>query len=348
MTAKAVLHSLSLVALITWPPTVMAQAAGDRLKIEGIIGGDRVVVMGDARRNAGASGCGNDIVLRSTGDTALPNLRTAAGCNSEIAIFAADNAMLLETPVNTWTDRAGDIHTASLQPVVKVPVSVWIADATAGAETRASRDLERANVLYRQNKVGVKFHATFKDVSGDATAVTTIGNGVSAPTPTNISCTDAITALQRSAFYTRKTLNVYYVNLVFTGRNCAIKQTPTDCTNFAGFPEGDGNITYIGTSANRASLAHEFGHAFGLRPGPCGGHTETVAGFGPENIMWGGGDGDRSRFTLGQVFRMNTHTDRWGGTMLLKNELRPGPGRACLPLKASATCPALKKDWARP
>lgn len=348
MGAKAVLHPLLLIVLIAWAPTVVPQVTQDRLKVEGIIGGDNVVVMGDARGSSGAGGCVNDKVFRSTGDTALPNLKSSAGCNSEIAIFAANNAMLLETPVNTWTNRAGDIHTATLRPIVNVPVSVWIADATAGAETRARRDMERANVLYRRNKVGVKFVAIFKNVSGDANAVTTIGDGVLAPTPTNISCTDAITALQASAFYTANRLNVYYVNLVFTGRNCAIKQTPQDCGNLAAYPEADGNITYIGTSANRASLAHEFGHAFGLRPGPCGGHTDTVAGFGPKNIMWGGGDGNRNRFTLGQVFRMNTHTDQWGGTMLIKNGLRPGPGRACPPLTSNATCPALKKDWSRP
>ncbi len=348
MGAKAVLHPLLLIVLIAWPPTVVPQLLQDRLRVQGIIGGDNVVVMMDARTSTGAGDCRNDRVVRSTGNIRLGNLLSPAGCNSEIAIFSKNNAMLLETPVDTWTNRPTDVHTATLEPIIKVPVSVWIAHATPGAKTKAEKDMARANLLYKRNKIGVKFVATFNDVSGDANAVTTIGDGVLAPTPTNISCTDAITALQASAFYTANRLNVYYVNLVFTGRNCAIKQTPQDCGNLAGYPEADGNITYIGTAANRASLAHEFGHAFGLRPGPCGGHTDTVAGFGPENIMWGGGDGNRNLFTLGQVFRMNTHTDQWGGTMLIKNGLRLGPGRPCPPLTTNATCPALKTDWARP
>jgi hypothetical protein len=45
---------------------------------------------------------------------------------------------------------------------------------------------------------------------------------------------------------------------------------------------------------------------------------------------------------------MNTHTDQWGGSMLIKNGLRPDPGRPCPPLAVSRTCPALKTAWPRP
>jgi hypothetical protein len=316
----------------------------DTLKIPGVARGDKVVVLVDARKTGG---CSNDIVLRSSGTTVLPNnLLSSAGCHSEIAIFSSDRAMLLEPTANTWTDDTSDVHTtATLQPVIDVPVSVWIADA--GARTKAKTDMARANVLYRANKVGVKFVPDFKNVWTDADAVHTIGDGIAAPTRTDLSCTDAISALQASNFYTPHRLNVYYVNLAFTGRNCAIKETP-DCNDLPGAAVGDGNITYIGKRANRASLAHEIGHAFGLRPAPCGGHTENMQGFGPKNIMSGGGDGNRDRFTLGQVFRMNTQTDRWGGTMLIKNGLRNGPGRACAPLLSNDQCPALNKDWTRP
>ena len=61
--------------------------------------------------------------------------------------------------------------------------------------------------------------------------------------------------------------------------------------------------------ANIATLAHEIGHAFGLRPANSGGHTNGVAGFGDNNIMWGGGPPTRNVFSLGQAFRMNTHTE---------------------------------------
>jgi hypothetical protein len=197
-------------------------------------------------------------------------------------------------------------------------------------------------VLYKRNKVGVRFVPTFTRVSADPNAVAIIKNGIGFAPDGDAECKD-ILGVQGSAFYTADTLNVYYVALAITGRNCAIKQTPTNCPG-TDFEKGDGNITYIGTKANRASLAHEFGHAFGLRPGPCGGHTNGLAGFGPKNIMRGGGDGNRDQFTLGQVFRMNTQSDPWDGTMLIRNGLRPGPGRACPPLTTDPTCPPLNAN----
>lgn len=299
--------------------------AGDQLKVLAISSGDNVVVMMDSRTAAGGSGCTDDEVLRSTGVSTFTNILTASGCNSEIAVFATNNAMNLDTPVSTWTNGTSDIHTSSLQPIVNVPVSVWIANNAATAQ--AVNDVANANLLYGQNKIGVQFTATYNDVSGNPNAVGTIGT---------VSC-GAIAAIQASAFYTPNTLNIYYVNGAFTGANCART-----------VPVGDGNISYMGTLANLASLPHEIGHAFGLRPADQGGHTNGLAGFGNNNIMWGGGPATRDAFTLGQAFRMNTHTDGWGGTMLINDGLRPGPGRACPPLTTSSICPALALDWARP
>lgn len=297
----------------------------DRLRVQNISGGDRVVVMMDSRTASGASGCTDDQVLRTTSAISFGNILAASGCNSEVAVFAANNRMEFQTPVTTWTDNPGDLHTASLQPILNMPVSVWIANNSAAAQ--AVNDVANANFLYGQNKIGVQFAATQNNVSGNATAVTTIGTA---------SC-GAVGAIQGSAFYAPNALNIYYVNGAFTGQNCA-RTTPV----------GDGNISYMGTLANLASLTHEIGHAFGLRPSEQGGHTNGLAGFGTNNIMWGGGPPTRDVFTLGQAFRMNTHTDVWGGTMLINDGLRPGPGRACPPLTTTTTCPALAVDWARP
>ena len=41
----------------------------------------------------------------------------------------------------------------------------------------------------------------------------------------------------------------------------------------------------------------------------------------------GGCSPPREHFSLGQAFRMNTQADEWGGTMLIANGLRPGPGQ---------------------
>jgi hypothetical protein len=300
-------------------------ALKDKLKVDHIASADNTVVMMDARTAAGAAGCTDDQVLRSTGSNTFANLLAAAGCNSEIAVFATDNAMRFDTPVNTWTNAVGDLHTMPLQPVLSMPVSVWVANG--GAVAQAVNDIANANLLYRQNKIGVQFAATQNNVSGNAAAVATIGAA---------SC-GAVGAIRASAWYTANALNIYYVNGGFTGENCART-----------IPVGDGNISYLGTIANLASLAHEIGHAFGLRPAGSGGHTNTVAGFGNNNIMWGGGPPGRDHFSLGQAFRMNTHTDAWGGTMLINDGLVPGPGRACPPLTTTTTCPALVLDWVRP
>lgn len=96
-------------------------------------------------------------------------------------------------------------------------------------------------------------------------------------------------------------------------------------------------MNFIGTTANLGSLPHEIGHAYGLRPSGSWGHTNTVPGFGNNNIMWGGGPGTRNNFTVGQSFRLNTDTT----SMLNANGDRAGPTETCLPNVSNTICPAL-------
>jgi hypothetical protein len=306
--------------------------AGDQLKIENIAGGDNVVVVMDSRASDGSTWwCGNDQKLRTKGQLDLGNVPAAGGCNSEIAVFAAQNAMALSTPVTTWTDDDGDVHTITMPPIINVPMSVWIANA--GAAAQAPLDVANATLIYGQNKVGVQFVPTYQDVTFNATAVATIGSGC-----------NAIGAIRISPWYTPNRLNIYYVNGPLP------QDAPgLNCDHFGdGNIKGDANITFLGAQANLASLAHEIGHAFGLRTGAQGGHTNKLKGFDSNNVMWGGGPPTRSHFSLGQAFRMNTQADEWGGTMLIANGLRSGPGRACPPLATSDLCPALALDWKRP
>ncbi len=346
MATNVMLHSLVLGSFIAFSPS----ADADRLEISGIVGGEKVAVMIDGRRASGVGGCVNDVVFRTTGSVELPNanLLAPAGCRSEIAVFSSRNAMFL-AKLDSLTNNADDLIKVKLKPIIRAPVHVWVADSTA--QDTAKEHMARANVLYRINKVGVRFVPVFHNISADANAVALVRGGieiVNAGNGIDYACKDLL-SIQQSTSYVEKTLNIYYVALNIGGRNCAIKATPTSCTDFTDTTEGDGNITYIGRAADRSTLAHEIGHAFGLRPGPCGGHpTVEDDGITSRNIMAGDGDGDSNRFTLGQVLRMNTHTDQWGGTMLIKNGLRPGPGRACPPRKKTGACPALRKDWQRP
>jgi hypothetical protein len=330
-------HVLIIAALLAsaW---IGPLSASDRLKIKKIAGSDKAVVMIDSRVAAGPDGCRNNEVLRTKSSLAIGNALPASGCNSEVAVFAARNAMALSAP--TWTAADGDIRTITMRPLIKAPVSIWILNAGAAAD--APDDIANANRIYKMNKVGVKFIPSFHDVSSNQTAAAAIGN----------SC-DAISAIRASSWYTPKTLNIYYVN--------EIKPPPEfppntsipglNCDHFGdGHLNGDADITFIAPRplANRASLAHEIGHAFGLRPGSQGGHVNGLNGFDQKNLMWGGGGPDRDHLTLGQVFRMNTQADEFGGTVLIANGLRPGPGRACPPLITSTTCPPLALDWKRP
>jgi hypothetical protein len=302
-------------AAIPCPPSPPPPpAAGDLLLIDNNGTRDNTVVVIDGRTAAGGAGCSDDRVLRAVDRADLPNQLANAGCNSEIAVFSADRAMALSSPV-TWADAPGETHRVRLDPAIAAPVSVWLIRPDSAAQ--AGNDFANANLLYRQNKVGVQFAPRMNDVSADSTAATTIGTG----------CANAA-AVKASAWFTANTLNVYYVDGVFTGVTC-------------GF---DPNIIYVGTTANIASLAHEFGHAFSLRPSEAGGHVNGRPGFGNNNIMWGGGPAGRDRFTLGQAFRINVDNR----SKLNLNGTRTGSTRACVPLANTPQCPALTLDWARP
>jgi hypothetical protein len=296
----------------------------DRLEVQNIAAGDNAVVMMDSRAAAGPRGCRNDEILRTTGERTLGNVLAAEGCGSEISVFAARNAMSFNTPVTAWTNAIGDTYTVTMQPIINVPVSVWIANGAAGVQARL--DFANADLLYEQNKVGVQFVPTYHDVSTSREAVETIGTA---------RCI-GVRAIRASSWYTANTLNFYYVNGAFTGNNCGGEE-----------PDSDPNITYVGTTANVATVAHEIGHAFGLTPAWAGGHVNEEVGFGNNNIMWGGGPPTRHHFSLGQAFRMNTYVGRSNRTMLIGNGLRPGPGRDCPPVTASSTCPLLVVDWPR-
>jgi len=286
----------------------------DRLVINNNTGGDEAIAVVDYNSGSGTIGCQDDEIVRTVNTANMGSALANAACNSEVAVFSDDNAMAFDTPVATWTDPIGDTHTVDLDPILTVPVSIWVADADQ--LVTAQNDIANANLLYNQNNVGVQFDADIQDVSGNATAVATIGTGC--PTVATVG------TLQSSAWYTANTLNAYYVNSAFTGVNCG----------------ADRNLNFIGTTANLGSLPHEFGHAYGLRPSGSWGHTNGVAGFGNDNIMWGGGPGTRDHFSVGQSFRINTDTT----SMLNANGDRTGSTRTCLPNASSTTCPALGLD----
>ena len=284
----------------------------DKIRVTNNTGPDSTIILADYRQGGT---CRNDRVHRATSQVGIGNAISNGPCNSDVSVFSDGNAMSFETGVTTWTASPTNVHTVNLRPILTAPVTIWL--ARPGAALLAANDLANANLLYDRNNVGVRFNAVVNDVSANANAVATIGTG----------CVNAGTVLG-SAFFTPGRLNVYYVSGAFTGINCN-----------ASF-----NVNYIGTTANIASLPHEFGHAYGMRPvnsdGSGGGHVNPLPGFGNENIMFAGGPATRDRFTVGQAFRLNVHTP----SMLNTNGTRTGPTRNCLPMTTSNICPALDLD----
>lgn len=293
---------------INCPPQLQVD---DTIKTSNNIGGDQEVILADYRQGAG---CQNDLFHRTATSVGIGNALTNGACNSEVSVFSDDNAMSFEPSVGTWTNAIGDLHKVALKPAITVPVTLWL--ARAGALAGATDDVANANLLYNQNNVGVQFDPTFNDVSGDANAVATIGG-------TAGDCATA-GALAGTAFHTAGTLNIYYVNGAFTGVNCGANR----------------NVSFIGTIANIASLPHEIGHAYSLRPSASGGHVNGLPGFGNDNIMFAGGPATRSNFTVGQAFRLNVSDI----SQLNVNGDRTDPTRSCPPLTTDALCPDLALD----
>lgn len=313
----------------------------DRIKLKNRINMDDVaVILFDGRLGrttvtdwGEVTDCTNDLIRRDIGKKGIISFwggtRWGVGvlsnerCNSEVAVFLQDHAMELKTPVDVWTDRFGDKLNVNMNPLLIVPVRVWL--AASNRLDQAQTHIATANMLFNNERVGVSFNATYEDVSGDSRAVRTISN-------IDISC-ENITALQNSQWYAGGQLNVYYVNydaFLETPEGGTFVRTGSTCPS-------DRNVIYIYTMPQPETLAHEIGHSFSLD------HTNPpVRGFNNNNIMWASATG-RTQFSLGQSFRMNVHEN----STLNTNGIRTGTTRYCPGDRASTRCPKLEIDIVR-
>lgn len=329
---------------------------------------EEVVVMLSARKISGAKcdvgkGPGKWAVRwATTGADSVAGVdlgNIESGCVLDVAIFSERHAMFLKRLKN-WNTGNDETRSVSLQPLLRIPISIWVASSSASCANDGlpHEHIANANLLYRQNKTGIRFHPVCTDVSANASAVAVINDGieiVADESPcANIEQVKRKGAVGASPYYTRNSLNVYYIDKALRGRNCAIKHAPKkdECPTVMSspkYPKANGNITYVGTDADLATLAHELGHAFGLRPAACGGHADETGVLSNDNIMWPQFPPTRFRFSLGQSFRMNTQKDRWGGSMLIENGSRPrADRRVCPPPADTVRCPAIDTDWRDP
>jgi hypothetical protein len=331
-----VFHIKACLKLPVHPPARLR----DVLRVEGLASGEDAIVMLDARTSMGCEdGAPSNLreqVFVSSGRTEfLQNLLSAGTCNSEVAVFSKNHAMALVP--GAWTDALGDEQVVTLKPPVNVTLNVWVKDDDT-AYNKAVDEVKRTKTLYTENRVGVQFLENVRRYT--ASTVTDPASVINAAVSDDgVDC--HVDQLQGD-LYTPDTLNVYYVDKVFRGRNCALQKYRALCADAMTEPPADANVIFIGTGGSSTTMAHEIGHAFGLRPAPCGGHTDGDPDFGDDNIMQGGGGDERTTFSLGQVFRMNTHEDQWGKSTLITNGDPTRPTRACAPDKWDALCPALK------
>jgi hypothetical protein len=328
---------LALVAFLCFCATA-ALAQNDRIRISGIDAGEEVLVAVNAR-SASGQGCLDEqdqhrwrVYRTDNAGHAVLETNLRSGCVLTVVAFSKKRAMALKT-FSKWTDRGGEVRTVTMKPLIDVPVVIWITDNAL--EEVAYGHVAKAAELYRENMVGFNLVPTFRNVSGKPAAVKIIDNAV-VPRPDGLAGSDCgnVGSLKvRGGPYKPNMLNIYYVNRAGLHRNCAIRLTPEcgqDPTDLTKFPKVDGNVTYIGSDSETLPvLAHELGHAFGLRPICNFGHPIFGPGLDTTNVMWNAGGDERVKFTLGQIFRLNTQKDPWGGTMIIANKLRPGPGREC-------------------
>jgi hypothetical protein len=315
----------------------------DQIVQMGNAGGDRSVILLDARRQAGDSGYSNDEIHRSAQTAPVGNALESQDCRSEVAVFSEADAMALLEKVQIWTDACGDTLTVQLDPILEVPVSFFLVEALdpitpkswfwggSSVTDLAKEDLDNANQVYDENKTGISFVMDETRIVRDLIdlvlpiADALMGAWESVLDPVSFVC-DVTTALENHGYYDAGRLNVYYLPLPGTGMIC---------------PD-DRNVIFIASERRPATLAHELAHSLSLL-GDWG-HTTEIGTFASDNVMWTGDSDVRDRFSLGQAFRQNVDCT----STINVNQVRQGPVRSC-PLKVeSDSCPALDLDWARP
>lgn len=222
-------------------------------------------------------------------------------CTVEVDVFAPEFGAYARTvdplvPNDAdWLLGAIDAGTLTLSlPGLKsVSLRIWIVATGAGVTTaKAARDrlLDKAYPIYEMLGAGL----TFDTLSSQF-----------APSLITAKCDNAGTISTNAAIYDASSINVYFV--AHYGNTQGL--TPAQNCWMQAHPE----ITFISwgnTNLTDPTLAHELGHALGLvHPTSLGGHTYTIPGFGPFNLM--ATNTDVTEATVGQLYAINFSKDSW-------------------------------------
>jgi hypothetical protein len=291
-----------------------------------------------------------------------------------LSVISAGHGMQLKDktkwPTGHWATTGANLRVTPVVPL-KLRVTVFIAasgnvpltwaDATQSAEIQgtnptvtpldyAENDVRLANELYETNRTGVTIEAKYQTLPPSDDITAKVGADpydcvlpVKLPADPN----------QVEFWYDSSAVSVYYVDQInyppepepprVRGIQCHYwySGNPKVGTRAAighpdlGKPPGNGPVIYISLKhRSEVTLAHELGHSLGLNDveGKLGA-LDVMHNLLPTQAL----NNARSRFTVGQVFRMNVWNDSWINTRLP----RP-PQRACD--EAQEPCPPVELD----
>ena len=177
-------------------------------------------------------------------------------------------------------------HSITLPPLRQAPMRIW---AHAAADQRAMRDhVANLNlILNGLNPAGIVFDLQ-EIARPPAEAWEMIGHD----------CRNEA-AVRRSRWFDPQALNVYYHGDPGAAARCC----------------HGGDMIFLGPGSPLGRLAHEAGHALGLRGGGDGsgvryddGHADSIDidnPFTDQNVMWRANAALRSHLTLGQIAWMH-------------------------------------------
>jgi hypothetical protein len=226
---------------------------------------------------------------------------------------------------SAWFTNALAAGTLSigLGPVQTIPLAIWIvADAgdRPAVEDLASRQFASAGPILEDLGPGFTLDTT----------TNFLNVGQVAP-----DCASAGFIGATAGVYDPRAINVYYVKNYL---NVAYSNYAMNC-----WMQGQPEIIFV-SWGNKftpdVALAHEVGHALGLvSPNAVGGHTNTVSGFDPFNLMYSGA-ATVTNVSVGQSYATNFSDKSWLN--------RPGSAtpssvsRDCQDSWTTGPCPTLK------